>query len=91
MAGGDLSGVLDLYGVAVPGHFFEQLERDLGRPVRQRVFTLALVTWLMISQRLDSKATLSTAVQVAQRQSQALLSKHKRILEGTVSCHTGGL
>ena len=90
MAGGDLSGVLDLYGEAVPGHFFEQLERDLGRPVRQRVFTLALVTWLMISQRLDPKATLSTAVQqVAQRQPQALLSKHKRILEGTVSCHTG--
>jgi hypothetical protein len=90
MADGDLSGILDLYGEAVPGPFFEHLERDLGRPVRQRVFTLALVTWLMISQRLDPKATLSTAVQqVAQRQPQALLSKHKRILEGTVSCHTG--
>lgn len=90
MAGGDLSGVLDLYSEAVPQHFFEQLERDLGRPARQRVFSLALVTWLMISQRLDPKATLSTAVQqVAQRQPQALLSKHKRILEGTVSCHTG--
>lgn len=90
MAGGDLSGVLDLYGEAVPEHFFEQLERDLGLPVRQRVFTLALVTWLMISQRLHPKATLSTAVQqVVQQQPQALLSKHKRILEGTVSCHTG--
>jgi hypothetical protein len=90
MAGNNLSGVLDLYGEAVPEQFFDQLERDLGRPVRQRVFNLALVTWLMISQRLDPKATLSTAVQqVAQRQPQALLSKHKRILEGTVSCHTG--
>jgi hypothetical protein len=90
VAGNNLSGVLDLYGEAVPEQFFDQLERDLGRPVRQRVFTLALVTWLMISQRLDPKATLSTAVQqVAQRQPQALLSKHKRILEGTVSCHTG--
>lgn len=90
MARDDLSGILDLYGEAVPEQFFGQLERDLGRPVRQRVFTLALVTWLMISQRLDRKATLSTAVQqVAQRQPQALLSKHKRILEGTVSCHTG--
>jgi hypothetical protein len=90
MAGRDLSGVLDLYGEAVPELFFEQLERDLGLPVRQRVFTLPLVTWLMISQRLDPKATLSTAVQqVVQRQPQALLSKHKRILEGTVGCHTG--
>jgi hypothetical protein len=90
MTGNDLGGVLDLYGKAVPEHYFEQLQRSLGLPVRQRVFTLPLVTWLMISQRLDPKATLSTAVQqVVQRQPQALLSKHKRIVEGTVSCHTG--
>jgi len=90
MTGGDLSGILDLYSEAVPEHCFERLERELGLPVRQRVFTLPLVVWLMISQRLDPKATLSTAVQqVVQRQPQALLSGHKRILEGTVSCHTG--
>jgi hypothetical protein len=90
MADSDLSGVLELYAEAVPKHFLEQLARDLGLPVRQQVFDLPLVTWLMISQRLDRKATLSTAVQqVVQRQPQALLSKHKRILEGTVSCHTG--
>jgi hypothetical protein len=90
MADSDLSGVLELYAEAVPKQFFEQLARDLGLPVRQQVFDLTLVTWLMISQRLDRKATLSTAVQqVVQRQPQALLSKHKRILEGTVSCHTG--
>ena len=90
MADSDLSGVLELYAEAVPKQFFEQLARDLGLPVRQQVFDLTLVTWLMISQRLDRKATLSTAVQqVVQRQPQSLLSKHKRILEGTVSCHTG--
>jgi len=90
MADSDLSGVLELYAEAVPKQFFEQLARELGLPVRQQVFDLPLVTWLMISQRLDRKATLSTAVQqVVQRQPQALLSKHKRILEGTVSCHTG--
>jgi putative transposase len=90
MADSDLSGVLELYAEAVPKQFFEQLARDLGLPVRQQVFDLPLVTWLMISQRLDRKATLSTAVQqVVQRQPQALLSKHKRILDGTVSCHTG--
>ena len=58
----------------------------------------------MISQRLDSKATRSTAVlqvlsckccpasavlQVVQQQPRVLLSDHKRIREGTVSCHTG--
>ncbi|HYU47440.1 MAG TPA: hypothetical protein VEK84_14840 [Terriglobales bacterium] len=46
--------------------------------------------WLMIVQRLDRKATLSTAVaQVVQQRPQALLPDHKRIREGTVSCHTG--
>lgn len=90
MASNDLSGVLDLYGEAVPQQFFEQLEKEFGLSGRQRVFALPLVSWLMISQRLDPKATLSTAVQqVVQQHPQALLSKHKRILEGTVSCHTG--
>ncbi len=87
---GDLSGVMDLYGKAVPKDFFQTLENDLGLPARQRIFNLPLVAWLMISQRLDPKATLSTAVQqVVQQRPQVLLSDHKRIREGTVSCHTG--
>jgi putative transposase len=86
----DFGRILDLYDQAVPKQFFDQLQRDLGLPVRQRVFTLPLVVWLMISQRLSSKATLSTAVQqVIQQQPRSLLSDHKRILEGRVSCHTG--
>jgi len=90
MLSGDLSGVMDLYGIAVPEEFFQALENDLGLPARQRIFNLPLVVWLMISQRLDPKATLSTAVQqVVQQRPQALLSAHKRIREGTVSCHTG--
>jgi len=90
MPAGDLSGVMDLYGKAVPEDFFQTLENDLGLPARQRIFSLPLVAWLMISQRLDPKATLSTAVQqVVQQRPQMLLSAHKRIREGTVSCHTG--
>ena len=90
MPAGDLSGVMDLYGKAVPEDFFQTLENDLGLPARQRIFSLPLVAWLMISQRLDPKATLSTAVQqVVQQRPQVLLSAHKRIREGTVSCHTG--
>jgi len=81
---------MDLYGKAVPEDFFQTLENDLGLPARQRIFNLPLVVWLMISQRLDPKATLSTAVQqVVQQRPQVLLSDHKRIREGTVSCHTG--
>ena len=87
---GSLSGILDLYGEAVPAQFFEQLQRDLGLSARRRIFSLPLVVWLMIVQHLDSKATLSTAVlQVVQQRPQALLSDHKRIRQATVSCHTG--
>src|SRR5580698_7143977 len=86
----NLGGILDLYSDAVPPAFFDQLNRDLNLSSRQRVFALPLLIWLMISQRLDPKATLSSAVQqVVQRLPQALLSDHKRIREGTVSCHTG--
>lgn len=85
-----LSGVLDLYLEAVPEKFFQQLERDLKLPSRRRIFTLPLVVWLMMAQRWDRKATLSTAVQqVTEMRPQALLSDHKRIREGTVSSHTG--
>src|ERR1019366_5544012 len=85
-----LCGVLDLYREAVPECFFQQLQQELHLPVRQRIFSLPLVIWLMISQRLDRKATLSTAVQqVVQQRPRTLLSDHKRLREGTVSCHTG--
>ena len=81
---------MDLYGEAVPEEFYRQLEKELNLPARRRIFDLPLVVWLMISQRLNAKATLSTAVQqVAQKQVPGLLSEHKRIREGTVRCHTG--
>lgn len=85
-----MRGILELYEEAVPELFFERLTKDLGLSARQRIFSLPLVAWLMIAQRLDPKATLSTAVQqVVQQRPRALLSDHKRIREGTVSCHTG--
>jgi putative transposase len=85
-----ISSVLDIYCEAISGVFFKQMERELGLSSRQRVFALPLVVWLMISQRLDPKATLSSAVQqVVQQRPRELLSDHKRLREGTVSCHTG--
>jgi hypothetical protein len=83
-------GVLEVFSEAVPEVFFDRLSKDLRLPVRQRIFSLPVVVWLMISQRLDAKATLSTAVQqVVQQRPRMLLSDHKRIRERTMSCHTG--
>jgi hypothetical protein len=92
IAGGSasLDGVLDLYQKAVPGEFFQQLKQELNLSSRRRIFDLPLVVWLMMAQRWDRKATLSTAVQqVVQKRPQALLPDHKRLREGTVSAHTG--
>ena len=87
---GCLSGVLDLYRQAASEEFFQQLEKELHLPSRQRIFNLPLVIWLMMVQYLDRKATLSTAVQqVVQMRPSVLLSDHKRLREGTVSAHTG--
>jgi hypothetical protein len=79
-----------LYREAAPEEFFQQLEQELGLRSRRRIFTLPLIVWLMMVQRWDAKATLSTAVQqVVEMRPGALLPDHKRIREGTVSSHTG--
>jgi DDE family transposase len=87
-----MDGVLDLYRKAAPAEFFLELEQELKLNLksRRRIFNLPLVVWLMMAQRWDAKATLSTSVQqVVQKRPAALLSDHKRIREGTVSAHTG--
>ena len=90
MPGTDRSGLLDLFVNALPESFFEQLHEEFEIPLRRRIFTLPLVIWLMIWQRLDPKATLSSAVQqVVQLRPRVLLPDHKRIREDTVSCGTG--
>src|SRR6266536_1644562 len=55
-----LSGILDLFQQAVPEQFFQQLEKQLGRPSRRRIFTLPLVIWLMIGHRVEPNTTLSS-------------------------------
>ena len=54
------------------------------------MYDLPLVMWLMMAQRWDGKATLSTSVQqVVEKRPAVLLGDHKRTREGTVSVHTG--
>ena len=85
-----LSGVLDLFREAASEEFFQQLRKELGLDSRRCIYDLPLVMWLMMSQRWDAKATLSTAVQqIVEKRPAALLGEHKRIREGTASVHTG--
>lgn len=80
-----------IYRAAAPLEFFKELRRASGQRAEGGVYTVELTVWMMIRQRLDPKATLSTAVQdVAEGRPQALLPAHKRVVEGTLSSNTGG-
>lgn len=80
-----------LFGKAVPPEFFDQLQERLGAPARG-IYSLAVVVWLMMWQRLDSRGTLAAAVQlVVQGALGELLPAEKRVREGRVSSYTGGL
>ena len=80
-----------LFGEAVPPEFFDQLQQRLGLPARG-IYSLAVVVWLMMWQRLDGRGTLATAVQqVVQGALGGLLPAEKRVLEQRVSSNTGAL
>jgi hypothetical protein len=83
--------LLDLFCKAVPTQFFDQLQERLG--VRSRgIYTLTVVVWLTMWQRLDGRGTLAAAVQqVVQGALGTLLPAEKRVREGRVSSNTGAL
>ena len=85
------SNLFNLFCKAVPPQFFDQLQERLG--LRSRgIYTLTVVVWLMMWQRLDGRGTLAAAVQqVVQGALGTLLPAEKRVLEGRVSSNTGAL
>lgn len=73
--------------------FIDQLCRKRKVKVRAGIYNLAVVVWLMIYQRLNSKRTLSSAVQFLARE--ALYWRRRRqpsraIPQGRISTRTGG-
>ena len=75
--------------VSVP--FMEQLCRTRKVKTRAGIYSLAVVVWLMIYQRLNSKRTLSSAVQFLAREAEHW--QHRRLAgstAGPISTRTGG-
>ena len=71
--------------------FFDQLGERVGMPARG-IYSLAVVVWLMMWQRLDGRGSLATAVQqVVQGALGDLVPPEKRVLEQRVSSNTGAL
>ena len=76
---------------AIPPLFFDQLRERLGMPARG-IYSLTVVVWLMMWQRLDGRGSLATAVQqVVQGALGDLVPPEKRVLEQRVSSNTGAL
>ena len=70
-----------------------ELCRAHGWKVRRGIYSLTVVIWLMIYQRLNCKRTLSAAVQFLARQAdhwQEQSHAGRRIREGRISTRTGG-
>ena len=83
--------LFDLFGKAVPPEFFGQLRERLSLPARG-IYSLAVVVWLMMWQRLDGRGSLATAVQqVVQGVLGDLVPPEKRVVAQRVSSNTGAL
>lgn len=80
-----------LFQRVAPASFFEALCQRYNLAFRNGIYTLSVVVWLMIFQRLEGKRTLAAAVQsLVQDAPPAVLSDCKRVREGKISCGTGG-
>ena len=83
--------LLELFAGAIRRPFFDQLGERVGMPARG-IYSLTVVVWLMMWQRLDSRGSLATAVQqVVQGALGDLVLPEKRVLEQRVSSNTGAL
>ena len=83
--------LFDLFGKAVSPEFFDQLRKGLKLPDRG-IYSLAVVVWLMMWQRLDGRGSLADAVQqLVQGILGDLVPPEKRVVERRVSSNTGAL
>jgi hypothetical protein len=91
MASPEASRLLQLYAQAVPESFFEEICHQEGYRFRQGIYSLAVVVWLMICQRLHRNRTLVAAVQgLLQGHADGLLNRCKRVEQSKISARPAG-
>lgn len=88
----EISPVLDLYRRwVVSSGILDRIQVQSGRRSRRGIYSLAVVLWLMIWQRLQPRNTMSQAVrQLVQGGGGGLLGDCKRVREGRISPAAGG-
>ena len=84
------SRIFGCFGKTLSGDFFQSLKFDLGIIENSCIFTLPVVTWLMIMQRLSPAGTLQSALtELLQGNGRELLEPCKQVREGRISGNTG--
>ena len=83
--------LLCLFERLAPLSWFADLIPESGAGSGKGIYSLAVVIWLMIVQRLHAKGTLSSALQqLLQIRPGNLLPDCKRVRDGNISSHPGG-
>jgi putative transposase len=83
--------LLNLYTQIAPGGLFRLLQRNLGLTKRTGVYTVRVVLWMMIAQRLHRRGSLADVVdQLTTGAFDGVLSRCKRVREHHISGATGG-
>lgn len=91
MASPDQLQLLRLFQKVAPPSFFQQLCEEQGYEFRQGIYTIGVVVWLMIWQRLQGNRGLAAAVQcLIHGGAGDLVGDCKRWLQDQVSSATGG-
>ena len=92
MSPSEVSPVFDLYGRwVVCSGVLDRIQEQAAIRSRRGIYSLVVVLWLMIWQRLQPRGTLSHAVrQLVQGGGRSLLCSCKRVREGRISQAAGG-
>jgi hypothetical protein len=86
-----LDVLLNLYTQIAPGGLFRLLQRNLGLRKRTGVYTVRVVLWMMMAQRLHRGGSLADVVdQLTTGVFDGVLSRCKRAREHRISGATGG-
>jgi hypothetical protein len=91
MTSPEWSSLLELYQQTVCTGVVQYLEKQAGARRNRGVYSVAVVLWLMMLQRLEGRGTLASAVQMLLEGAAApLLSRCRRVRRKRISCRTGG-
>jgi len=82
--------VLSLYQNALTAEWLHLVQQQTGAKFRRGIYSVRVVVWLMILQRLYAGGSLSMAVQLLiQGAAAPLLDKCHRVQQGSISSRTG--